>query len=229
VKEEGADFANLWSIYGEKMGFAEKVLLFYVAHRSLAEELVLLIKQLHEAAGPARLDNRVLAMFRALCRGGAPPELARGLSIERFIAQLDHAMRGCTDPQELAVLRGTRALADDGVPAEDIFPLAALRRGMNGRSGKRPDLKNIVTLSIFSAAVTVLKKGSTVSAAIAEVATPNRISRKDLKNFRDRLNRGRAGPCASAAYRTALTYMEGMTKAELLAHLSRVSFVPNPP
>ena len=65
---------------------------------------------------------------------------------------------------------------------------------------------------------------------IAEIATPNGISRKELKNFRDRLNRGLSDEASTSAYKAALSGFEKMTKAEILAHLGRASvkFVPNP-
>ena len=68
-----------------------------------------------------------------------------------------------------------------------------------------------------------------VDDVIAEVATPNGISRKELKNFRDQLNRGLSDDASANAYKAAFSGFEKMTKAEILAHLARASvkFVPN--
>jgi hypothetical protein len=58
---------------------------------------------------------------------------------------------------------------------------------------------------------------------IAEVATPNRIDRKELKNFRDRLNRGLIDDGTETVYRLMLADFQRMTRAEIMSVLSRTS------
>jgi hypothetical protein len=67
-----------------------------------------------------------------------------------------------------------------------------------------------------------LKKDKTVDAAIAEVATLNGSSRKDLKNFRDRLNRGLADATSMNLYKLGLSWFEKMTEAEIMSQLDRL-------
>jgi hypothetical protein len=139
------------------------------------------------------------------------------------IAAADKRIEKCTDEKLLALLRAQRALLEANAPPEQIFPLADLYRSLSCNGKKRRKLGTRCTLAIFSAAVTVLKMGRLVDDVIAEVATPNGINRKELKNFRDRLNRGLAHSGDESVYRTALAYMESMTRAELMSHLAEVS------
>jgi len=163
------------------------------------------------------------AVSQELVKIGTPPALKRAVSQFITIAAIDKRIEKCTDEKLLALLRAQRALLEADAPPEQIFPLADLCRSLSGNGKKRRKLGTRCTLAIFSAAVTVLKKGRRVDDVIAEVATPSGINRKELKNFRDRLNRGLAHSSDESAYRTALAYMESMTRAEIMSHLAGVS------
>ena len=65
------------------------------------------------------------------------------------------------------------------------------------------------------------EEGQTVDAAIAEVATLNGSSRKDLKNFRS-LNRGLADATSMNLYKLGLSWFEKMTKTEIMSQLDRM-------
>jgi hypothetical protein len=146
-----------------------------------------------------------------------------------LLAVIDERLETCTDETQRGLLKAMRALAEVGSPSEVIMPLVDLYFA-KGPGKKRRKIGLRCTLAVFSAAVTILKKGHPVDAVIAEVATPNAISRKELKNFRDRLNRGLADAASVNAYKAALNAFEKMTKAEILSFLARTSerFVPNP-
>jgi hypothetical protein len=165
-----------------------------------------------------------LTTTRELVKSGAPSAVLRGLSQMLALITIQREIEKCTDEKQLALLRAQFALVEADTPPEKIFPLANLRNDLRrGRGNKRRELGLRSTLAIFSAAVTILKKGRTVDVAIAEIATPNGINRKQLKNFRNRLNRGRANSGDVFAYRYALAYMEGMTRVELISHIARVA------
>jgi hypothetical protein len=163
-----------------------------------------------------------LTTTRELVKSGAPSAVLRGLSQMLALITIQREIEKCTDEKPL--LRAQFALVEADTPPEQIFPLANLRNDLRrGRGNERRELGLRSTLAIFSAAVTILKKGRTVDVAIAEIATPNGINRKQLKNFRNRLNRGRANSGDVFAYRYALAYMEGMTRVELISHVARVA------
>jgi len=84
-------------------------------------------------------------------------------------------------------------------------------------------LSRCVALAAFAAAVTVLKKKNGVEAAIANVALPHRVDRKEIKNFRDRLNRGRTDPMSDHMYRSYLADYESMTTAEIMVDLEKLA------
>jgi hypothetical protein len=84
-------------------------------------------------------------------------------------------------------------------------------------------LSRRVALSAFAAAVTVLKREKGVEAAIAGVAVPNGVDRKEIKNFRDRLNRGRADAMSDHMYRSYLADYESMTVAEIMVDLEKLA------
>jgi hypothetical protein len=170
------------------------------------------------------VDRLMLATTRELVKAGAPSHVLRGLSQLGAIIAIHKETENCADEKRLALLRAALALVRADTPPEQIFPLVELYRDLRGGSGKKRRKLGLRTaLATFSAAVTMLKKGRTVEAVIAEIATPNGISRKELKNFRNRLNRGLAPPGAVSAYQHALAYMEGMNKTELMNHLAQVS------
>jgi hypothetical protein len=83
------------------------------------------------------------------------------------------------------------------------------------------------------AAVDVIAKGRWgVDDVIAEVARAAGVAHKELKNYRQRWQRGRIDP--TYAYISALGTFEKMTKAEILTEIkarkkARKNFVPNPP
>ena len=113
------------------------------------------------------------------------------------------------------------------VPPKEIVPLVEMQHdlgvgGRKRRGKKRRKLSYLATLTTFAAAVTVLKKGRTVDAAIAEVATPNGISRKDIKNLRDRLNRGLVKDGFQGAYRMMVVTFKKLTR-QILSVLSRMA------
>jgi hypothetical protein len=170
---------------------------------------------------PGRL---LITATRELVKSGAPPAVLRVLSQMMAIVTFRREIEKRKDEKKLALLRAQLALVADDTPSEQIFPLADLYNDLRRGSGKKPrriGLRNALT--VFSAAVTILKKGRTVDAAIAEIATPNGLNRKQIKNFRDRLNRGLAKPSDEFGYRHALAYMEGMTRAELISHVAQVA------
>ena len=104
------------------------------------------------------------------------------------------------------------------------MPLIELHRDIGKPKGKKPRaLRYRIALATFAAAVTVLAKGQTVDAAIAEVATPNRISRKDIKNLRDRLNRGLVSDGTVATYEMMVATFRRLTREEIMSVLSRTS------
>lgn len=89
-----------------------------------------------------------------------------------------------------------------------------------GHPGKKPQkFTHRVAMARFAAAVTVLKRERGIEGAIADVATANNISRKGIKTFRDRLNRGRADYPSSMAYKSALADYESKSKAEIMLNL----------
>jgi len=89
-----------------------------------------------------------------------------------------------------------------------------------GAPGKKTQsVSRRIALAAFAAAITTLKDGRRVDEVISEIATANGVSRKELKNFRDRLNRGRADKYAFGAYKIWLSKFEGMPKAEIMIRL----------
>jgi hypothetical protein len=146
-----------------------------------------------------------------------------------LLAVIHERLETCTDETQRALLNAMRVLAEAGSPPEEIMPLADFYFA-NRPGKKRRKIGLRCTLAVFSAAVTILKKGHPIDAVIAEVATPNGISRKELKNFRDRFNRGLADAASVNAYKCALSAFEKMTKAEILSFLGKTAerFVPNP-
>jgi hypothetical protein len=193
-----------------------------------AEAITKFLEKVFAGGEPQRL---ALAATRELVKGGAPAHVLRGLSQLAAIVAIHKETENCTDESQLALLRAQLAMVAADTPPEEIFPLADLYNDLRGGTGrKRRKLGLRVTLATFSAAVTILKKGRTVDAVIAEIATPHGINRQELKNFRNRLNRGLGHPREVGRYQYALAYMQGMTQAELMTHLAQVSkrFVPNP-
>jgi len=86
--------------------------------------------------------------------------------------------------------------------------------------GKKPQMfTHRIAMAAFAAAVTVLKKDRGVEGAIADVATANNISRNAIKNFRDRLNRGRSDDLSNKAYKVYLATYEGKSKTEIMLSL----------
>ena len=109
-------------------------------------------------------------------------------------------------------------------PVEETFPLIELHRDLRADGGAKPrKLGYRVTLAVFAAAVTVLKTGQTVDEAIAEIATPNGIDRKDISNYRDRLNRGLVTDGTQETYKLILAAFKKMPRAEMMAILARTA------
>ena len=92
------------------------------------------------------------------------------------------------------------------------------------RKGKKPrKFGQLAVLSTFAAAVTVLKKGRTVDATIAEIATPSGLSRKDIKNFRDRINRGLVHDGSEVNYKMMVIWFQRIPRTEIMETLSYVA------
>jgi hypothetical protein len=141
-----------------------------------------------------------------------------------LVASVNAQLEKCADERKRAILIAIRTLAEAGAPSEDIFPLSDLLSDIGGRKGKKPRKSTLrCKLAAFSAAVTALKKEQTVDAVIAEIATPHGMSRKELKNFRDRLNRGLADGGSVVCYKSFLSIFRKMSKAEIMSILARVS------
>ena len=82
-------------------------------------------------------------------------------------------------------------------------------------------------MAAMSAAVTVFKSGQSVDAAIAEIAVAHGVNRKELRNFRDRINRGRADRSSRYIYEKFLRKFKGMTKPQIMAEVAlHRGFVP---
>ena len=62
-----------------------------------------------------------------------------------------------------------------------------------------------------------------MEAAIAGVAVSNGVDRKEIKNFRDQLNRGRADLMSDHMYRSYLADYESMTVAEIMVDLEKLA------
>jgi hypothetical protein len=118
----------------------------------------------------------------------------------------------------------------DVIRFEILFDLADTLEAdavINGRKPMR--LSGRLALAAFAAAVTVLKKERGVASAIADVAVPHGVDQKELKNFRDRLNRGRADRWSDYMYKLVLAKFEKKPKARIMSTLNRLRiFVPNP-
>jgi hypothetical protein len=148
----------------------------------------------------------------------------RALGQLEAIKALGEEMQQCRDERQLALLKAARTLVVIGAPPEEIMPLIEFYRELvNGRGKKRRKLSVRCGLASFAEAVTVLKKGRPVDDVIAEVALPNGIDRKELRNLRDRLNRGLADQASVAAYKAALRGFEGMARAEIMSVLARTA------
>ena len=161
----------------------------------------------------------------ALTNAGAPPAMVREVSRLSAIAAVDKKIRqGGWSDKDLALFNAARAMLVANTPPEEIMPLIELHRDIGKPKGKKPRaLRYRIALATFAAAVTVLAKGQTVDAAIAEVATPNRISRKDIKNLRDRLNRGLVSDGTVATYEMMVATFRRLTREEIMSVLSRTS------
>ena len=97
------------------------------------------------------------------------------------------------------------------------------------RSGKKPrSWKYRCMLATFAAAVTALKKERGVDDAIVDVAIHHGVTRKELKNFRDRLNRGRADGLSRCIYKINLAHFAERSRAELFAILRRYMYLTSP-
>jgi hypothetical protein len=127
----------------------------------------------------------------------------------------------------MKLLEVAKYLQVHGAPLDMKLSLAEIASEFMDASretrGRRPrKLWYLATLAVFAAAVTVLKKERGVEGAIADVATPYGIGRKELKNFRQRLNRGRADTLLAGAYRLSVAKFETMSKADIFVFLSKI-------
>jgi hypothetical protein len=133
--------------------------------------------------------------------------------------------------QAAAILEAMIALVELGAPREKIEPLTRTvtlflndldqSEAVNGKKPMR--LSRRVALAAFAAAVTILKRERGVEAAIARVALSHGVDRKEIKNFRDRLNRGRADPMSDHMYRSYLADYESMTESEIMGDLAKLA------
>ena len=128
-------------------------------------------------------------------------------------------------------------LVERGASQEDVAPLfdvitdiadEVFARHLDGRPGKKPmNFSRRAALSGFAAAATVLKEGRTVDDVIAELAIPNRVDRKEVGNFRDRINRG---VIDKDMYTEYLATFEKCPRLKSWPHSAiwQTAFVPNP-
>jgi hypothetical protein len=133
--------------------------------------------------------------------------------------------------QAEAVMDALLTLSESGAPPEKLEPLKKAltilfndleeSKAVNGKKPMRVSRR--VALAAFAAAVTVLKRDRGVAAAIADVAVPHGVDQKDIKNFRDRLNRGRADPMSDHIYKFWLADFESMPRAEIMAQLDHLA------
>jgi hypothetical protein len=179
-------------------------------------------------AGGDRETLTSTALF-ALAEAGAPSDITREVARLGAIAAVDKKIKqGEWSENDLALLKAARTMLVANTPPEEIMPLIEIQRDHTGggrkRSGRKPrKLSYRTALAIFAAAVTTMKSGQLVDDVIAEVATPNGIDRKELKNFRDRLNRGLIDGGPKRVYRLTLAAFQRMTRAEIMSVLSRTS------
>jgi hypothetical protein len=82
-------------------------------------------------------------------------------------------------------------------------------------------------LATFAAGVTALTKGRGIGAAIAAVGVRGGVTRKELKNFRDRLIRKRADILSYYFYESSVAAFAQKSTDEILAVLQKIT-VPNP-
>jgi hypothetical protein len=188
-----------------------------LALRQLVAVMIALVKgwdALHLAARNAT---------RALLEAGTPPKEMRAfMQITAFLVVDKQIEEGGGDARQLALRKGIRAVIASGAPVAEALALWDIEDSLNGKGGRKPRTHGARNkLATFSAAVTVLKRGRRVDDVIAELAGPNGISRKDLKNFRDRLNRGLADPGSVNVYEFMLSAFKRLTKAEIKSILAR--------
>jgi hypothetical protein len=168
------------------------------------------------------------ALF-AFAEAGAPSDIRREVARLGAIAALDEKIKqGGWSGNDLALFKAARAMIVANSPPEEVMPLLEIQRDHIGGGRKRPGRKRRklsyrTALATFAAAVTAMKSDRTMDDVIAEVATPNRIDRKELKNFRDRLNRGLIDDGTETVYRLMLADFQRMTRAEIMSVLSRTS------
>lgn len=101
------------------------------------------------------------------------------------------------------------------------------RRGK--KEGRRPmPAGKQTTLLVAAAAVTILKKrGQRIPDAIKLVARTTGLDRKDIRGFRDDLNRGKFGPDVDVAYRNCIIKISGWPADRMLDGLLGLNaFVP---
>jgi hypothetical protein len=134
--------------------------------------------------------------------------------------------------QVSALVQALGVLIELDAPPEVVEQLKGLCRELmnkigtevyRGSPGKKPrDWTLRLVLAASSAAVTVLKNGRGVDAAISRVAVSAGVDRKELKSFRNRLNRGLGGHFARP-YNRYLSDFAGMTEAQIIESLDNLS------
>jgi hypothetical protein len=157
----------------------------------------------------------------ALTEAGAPTDVVKEVARLGTIAQIDKKLKLTGwDEKQVTLLNAVKTILAAGAPPEQIMPLVEMARDV-GRVGRTPrKLGYRTTLATFAAAVTVLKKGRTVDAAVAEIATPNGISRKDIKNYRNRINRGLITDGSQGTYKLMLATFQRMSREEIMSILA---------
>jgi hypothetical protein len=194
--------------------------------RILAQWLEALREALRSGRDPEPLTY---AEVVALIDAGAPSGIVREVSRLGAILAVDKRIKETNESggseKDLALLKAARAMLAANAPPEDIFPLIEMQREIGGGrkpKGRKPRRMAYRTaLATFAAAVTILKKGRRIEDVIAEVATPSGIDRKELKNFRDRLNRGLVQDGSVRVYRVMLATFRRLTRSEIMSVLSR--------
>jgi hypothetical protein len=115
-----------------------------------------------------------LAAVMALAEAGAPLAMTREVARLACIAVHNKINHAGWSERELALFNAARAMLVANIRPENILPLVEAQRDLRKPKGRKPrKLSYRMALSTFAAAVTVLKKGRTVDATIAEIATPH--------------------------------------------------------
>jgi hypothetical protein len=125
-------------------------------------------------------------------------------------------------PRARALLFAIAFLEAHNAPPESVYLLFDLYNVLKRRGGNPPRPTGTRhKLAVLAAAVTALKPWYVVDAAVAEVATRGKADRKEIRNFRNCINRGKARSDDAECYSRALAIFNGKPKSEILAAVKR--------